>query len=198
METANRLSALREQHPNFNFLFNATINNLNWRELPSLAKYVHDKFQTNLDFNLLSGNPRDAVLRLPTQEELEQTIKGIFASYDNSPLEASRLKVCHDIILRTNAEGRQIIPCRAASIIAMVDANGDVRSCPLLPVLGNLRNESFQKIWQGQATKSQHKVISHGGCACNFDCLIVNSLNYYWKLPGLVLQQRLKDLMSKP
>jgi MoaA/NifB/PqqE/SkfB family radical SAM enzyme len=189
---------LREQYPNFNFLFNATINNLNWRELPSLAKYVHDKFQTNLDFNLLSGNPRDAVLRLPAHEELEQTIKGILASYDNSPLEASRLKVCRDILLRTNAEGRQIIPCRAASIIAMVDANGDVRSCPLLPVLGNLRNESFQKIWQGQTAKSQHKVISHGGCACNFDCLIVSSLSYYWKLPWLVLQRRLKDLMSNP
>jgi MoaA/NifB/PqqE/SkfB family radical SAM enzyme len=196
METADRFSTLRDKYSNFNFQFNATINSKNFVELPKLAKFVHDRFRTNLDFNLLSGNPRDPGLTLPPQNDLEKTVSGILASYGSSPLESSRLKVYQDIILRTNAEGRQIVPCRAASIIVMVDANGDVRSCPLLPVLGNLRNETFQNIWHGKTSKSQHKLISHGGCACNYDCLIVSSLSYYWKLPGLVLQQRLKDILS--
>ncbi len=198
METARRLAVMRGQYRNLSFLFNATINNVNWRELPELAKYVRDQFEANLDFNLLSGNPRDSAIALPGQKDLEWTVNGIAASYRTTTLEASRLKVCHDVILRTNAEGRQIIPCRGGSIIAMVDANGDVRSCPMLPVLGNLRHDSFRKIWRGSLAKTQHRMISRGGCSCNFDCLIVSSLNHYWKFPLLVLQQQLTNLLGKP
>lgn len=197
MTTAHRFAPMREQRRNFNFFFNATINNVNWRELPGLAKDVREKFQTHLDFNLLTGNPRDAALQLPTQAQIKQTIDGIYAARNNSPLLTSQLKICRDVILRTNAEGKQIIPCRAGSLLALVDANGDVRSCTVLPALGNLRQQSFQEIWNSFAARQQHKSIIHGECACNNDCYIVSSLNNYWKLPVLMLQQRLKTMLSK-
>lgn len=197
METARRLCVLREKNPHFNFYFNATINDVNWRELPELAMFVREQFHTHLDFNLLTGNPRDAVLQLPAQRELEQTVDGIYAARDSSPLLASWLKIYRDTVLRTNAEGRQIIPCRAGSLIATVYANGDVRACPLLPVLGNLREQSFQDIWHGNVARQQHKSVIHGDCACNNDCFLPGSLNHYWKLPLLMLRQLLIDRMSK-
>lgn len=196
MATAHRFCAIRERHRNFDFFFNATINDMNWRELPELAAHVRGKFNTYLDFNLLTGNPRDSALQLPSQAEIEQTIDGIYATRGSSPMLASQLKIFRDHILRTNAEERQVVPCRAGSLLALVDANGDVRSCTQLPVLGNLRRQSFREIWHSPAARQQHKSIIRGECFCNNDCMVINSLSNYWKLPVLMLKQRLKDISS--
>jgi MoaA/NifB/PqqE/SkfB family radical SAM enzyme len=197
MATADRFCTIRKLHQNFSFSFNATINDVNCRELPALARHVREKFQTYLDSNLLTGNPRDAEVQLPTQAEVAQTMGGIYASRDSSPMMTSQLEVFRSFILRTNAEGRQIVPCRAGSMIALVEANGDVRACTLLPVLGNLRKQSFREIWTSASARQQHKSVIRGDCTCNNDCFVVNSLNNYWKLPVLLVQQRLSKLWSK-
>jgi len=197
LSTASQLCEIRNRNQNFSFFFNSTINNLNWRELPELAKHVRDKFQTHLDFNLLTGTPRDVTIKLPTQEETTQAVDGIYAARHTSPLLSSQIRISRNYILRTNAEGRQIVPCRAGSLIAIVDANGDVRSCTLLPALGNLRKQSFSDIWQSSSAKRQHKWIVSGGCSCNNDCFVVNNLNNYWKLPFLMLRMELKSFFSK-
>jgi MoaA/NifB/PqqE/SkfB family radical SAM enzyme len=192
METGRRLSSLKEKNQHLDFYFNATINHINWRELPSLASYVRENFRTHLDFNILTGTPRDAVLQVPSLEDIAQTIDGIYTARGSSPLMDCWLQVYRDILLRTNAESRQIIPCRAGSLIAMVDANGDVRACSLHPALGNLREQSFSEIWHGTAAREQHKSIAQGDCACNNDCFLPCSLNHFWKLPFLMLRERMK------
>lgn len=195
MATAERLRAIRERRRNFSFFFNATINNVNWRELPDLARDVRDRFQTHLDFNLLSGNPRDAELQLPSLEEIRRTIDGIYAARETTPMLDCQLGIFRDLILQTLAEQRQVVPCRAGSLAALIDANGDVRSCPVLPVLGNLRRQSFQEIWHSAAARAQHQSIVRGDCTCANDCYVVNSLNNYWKLPVLMLRQRFKSAL---
>lgn len=197
MVTANELMAIRQQSRNFTFFFNATINSINCYELPGLAEYVQERFQTHLDFNLLTGTPRDETITLPTLEKTEQAVDGIYAARHASALLASQIRIGRNYILRTNAEGRQIVPCRAGSLIAVVDANGDVRSCTLLPVLGNLRDRSFSEIWQSPLARRQHKWIVSRGCSCNNDCFVVNNLNNYWKLPFLMLRQEFSRIFSK-
>lgn len=192
METAGRLAELRTAHANFSFFFNATISGLNWRELPELARFVREKFAANLDFNMLTGTPRDSAVQLPALVDLEKTVDQIYAARDNTPAQDNWFRVYKEINLRTNVEKRQVIPCRAGSLIALIDANGDVRACAQLPPLGNLRDQSIREIWSSAKARQQHQAIIRGGCACNNDCYIIYSLNYYWKAPLLMLKQRFK------
>lgn len=192
MATAQRLQPLVETFPNLAMTFNATINNLNWRELPDLARFVRDRFGAELQFNTLSGNPRDPALGLPAREDLKRTIDGIYAARQTSAVTTSFLNTYRDLILETIFEKRQVVPCRAGSLLCLVDANGDVRACPLLPPIGNVRDSSFLEIWHNEAARRQHRSIRRGSCVCSNDCFTGLSLVYYWKLPFLMLLQLIK------
>jgi len=194
IETGHRLTEMKKECSNLTLCFNATINSDNWQELPALAKFVRDTFHANLEFNILTGNPRDSGCKVPSRSELEQTIDAIYSVHNVSPLTLSHHQLYRDVVLKTNVEKRQIIPCRAGSLVGMVDANGDVRACSLFPPLGNLRTESFRNIWHSEAARQQYRSICKGACTCNNDCFIRISLMHYWKLPFYMLQKRFKSL----
>jgi len=194
IETAHRLTELKKENPRLTLCFNSTITGDNWQELPELAKFVRDTFQCNLEFNILTGNPRDTDCKIPSLSDLEQTIDAIYAVHDVTPLTLNHHQIYRDVVLNTNLEKRQIVPCRAGSLVCMVDANGDVRACSLLPPLGNLRVNSFQSIWHSETAKQQYRSICKGACSCNNDCFIRISLMHYWKLPFYMLQKLIKSL----
>jgi len=194
IETGHRLTELKKEYPRLTLCFNATITGDNWQELPALATFVRDTFQTNLEFNILTGNPRDTGCKVPSRSELEQTIDAIYAVHDVTPLTLSHHQFYRDVVLRTNLEKRQIVPCRAGSLVGMLDANGDVRACSLFPPLGNVRVNSFRSIWNSDKAKQQYRSICKGACTCNNDCFIRISLMHWWKLPFYILQKRFKSL----
>jgi MoaA/NifB/PqqE/SkfB family radical SAM enzyme len=194
IETGHRLTELKKLHPRMTLCFNATITGDNWQELPALATFIRDTFQTNLEFNILTGNPRDTSCKVPSRSELEQTIDAIYAVHNVASLTMSHHQIYRDVVLKTNIEKRQIVPCRAGSLVCMIDANGDVRACPLLSSLGNLRVDSFQSIWHSESAKLQYRSICKGECTCNNDCFIRISLMNNWKLPLYMLKKRFKSL----
>ena len=194
IETGLQLAELQKEYPHLTVCFNATINNDNWQELPELAKFVRDTFHCNLEFNILTGNPRDSDCKVPSLTELEQTIDAIYAVHDVTPLTMTHHHIYRDVVLRTNEEKRQVVPCRAGSLVCMVDANGDVRACSVLPPLGNLKVNSFRSIWNSEQALQQYRSICAGACTCNNDCFIRISLMNYWKLPFYMLKKQLKSL----
>lgn len=194
MQTGRMLNSLCANFPRLTLTFNATINTVNWRELPELADFIRREFRAELQFNIISGNPRDPSLTLPSRGELQQTIDGIYATRDIPPVTRSFLTTYRDAVLDTIfVKGKQTVPCKAGSLLCLVDANGDVRSCPLLPPLGNLRENSFPEIWNSRNALLQSRSIRHGGCSCTNDCFTGMSLLYYWKLPFSMLRQLLKS-----
>lgn len=197
METGRRLKTMSENFPRLSLSFNATISKVNWKELPSLAQFVLNNFHARLEFNIISGNPRDASLTAPGRRELEEVIDGLLMVGNRSPLRQLYNKVYREILLQTNFGTRQIIPCRAGSLACLIDANGDVRTCPMLPPLGNLRTSSFGDIWQGRQALEQFRSIIHGDCACNNDCFLRLSLMNYWKLPFFMLDKLLNISLLK-
>lgn len=198
MQTGRMLKSLSERTPRLALTFNATINTTNWQELPELAVFIRQEFQAELQFNIISGNPRDSSLTNPSRQELQQTIDGIYAARDVPPVTRSFLTTYRDAVLDTLFfKGRQSVPCKAGSLICLVDANGDVRSCPLLPPLGNLRENSFQEIWNSRKALSQTRSIREGACSCANDCFTGMSLLYYWKLPFSMLRQLLKTRIDQ-
>lgn len=121
-ETARRLKALSARFPRLSLSFNATINNRNWQELSSLARFLEQEFQARLEFNVISGSPRDPDLRPPAPGELEQTLDGLMRLAQASPLKRLYLEVYRELLLKANAGAPQSVPCRAGSLVCLVDA----------------------------------------------------------------------------
>jgi MoaA/NifB/PqqE/SkfB family radical SAM enzyme len=184
METGQLLHDLCSSQPKLSLTFNATISTLNRQELPELARFLRRKFQSELQFNIISGNPRDPSVTLPSRSELQQTIDEIYAARETAPVTAGFLNSYRDAVLGTIFDkGDMAVPCKAGSLLCLIDANGDVRSCPLLPPLGNLREKSFRDIWNSPDAMCQYTSIKRGACRCANDCFTGMSLLYYWKLP---------------
>jgi Fe-coproporphyrin III synthase len=187
--TARALQSLIPASPQLSLSFNCTINNNNWSELPALAQFVCDEFGTRLQFNVLAGTPRDSGFTVPGGEDLEATLRALQRVGRPSRLRRVYDDLYREVLLQANFHSRNVVPCRAGSLVSLIDANGDVRSCPMLPPLGNLTSASFQEIWQGPQAWQQFRSISLGACACNNDCFIRLSLMNNWKLPFLMLRQ---------
>src|SRR5205814_851398 len=49
--------------------------------------------------------------------------------------------------MRTLEQKRQVVPCKAGVLSAVVYANGDVSVCEMHTPLGNLRQKTFREMW---------------------------------------------------
>ena len=70
------------------------------------------------------------------------------------------------------------MPCTAGQNIAVLDANGDIRSCELRERLGNLRDYDcdWERFWSSQERTDEIASIERDGCWCTHVCFIHASL----------------------
>ena len=68
--------------------------------------------------------------------------------------------------LKAAERERQYVPCRAGVLTAVVHANGDVGVCEQRPPLGNLREQSFIKIWRSHLAGQIRRSIRAKECYC--------------------------------
>jgi hypothetical protein len=79
---------------------------------------------------------------------------------------------------RTAAEDRQVVPCRAGVLNAVVYSNGDVSVCENHPPLGNLRERSFPEIWNSAEAQSLRESIAARACHCTNEVFLWPSIVY--------------------
>lgn len=70
----------------------------------------------------------------------------------------------------------QVIPCEAGRILGVVEDNGDVKPCELLPPVGNLREGSFTEIWNSEEALEARRKIQAKECRCTHECNTFPSL----------------------
>jgi MoaA/NifB/PqqE/SkfB family radical SAM enzyme len=194
METADRLKQMMSQAQNLSVCFNATIHNGNYKELPDLATFVKNKFNMDLNCKILTGNPYDQNLIVPSHIELTRTLNGIYDTHHPRPLS---LNVFCRFRLRVLQEHRQIIPCQAGTVVGVILANGNIHLCDNLPSVGNLREASFEAIWNCTSAVDQLNSIRKGECYCNHDCFLGESLACYWKMPLFIVMERFHQLRKR-
>jgi len=68
--------------------------------------------------------------------------------------------------VRTIKEERQVVPCLAGRITAVVYANGDVGLCEIHKPVGNLREKSFPEIWNSPEANELRRAIAAKECYC--------------------------------
>ena len=70
----------------------------------------------------------------------------------------------------------QVVPCEAGRILGVVEDNGDVKPCELLPAVGNLREGTFEEIWSSAEAKEARQRIVNKQCKCTHECNTFPSL----------------------
>ncbi|HUV46570.1 MAG TPA: radical SAM protein [Candidatus Bathyarchaeia archaeon] len=180
VKTHRRLRLLKEKYKNLRIRQNATVFNLNYKNLYRLIGQAPKLFPDNYLFSLslLRGRPRDKDLKLPAVDKL----KKLFA-YKNKRLKGNRSwlsrlveKIVFRAQIKTLTIKKQIIPCQAGKLMAVILEDGRVAPCELLTPVGNIKKQSFNEIWQGKKMQDARKRISQGKCFCTQEGFLYLSL----------------------
>lgn len=81
--------------------------------------------------------------------------------------------VMHEQIEETFRTGAFISTCYAGEVFLVLDANGDVRPCEVLPaVIGNVREAGYDlgRIWRSRAALDARTTIVRTDCHCTYEC----------------------------
>jgi MoaA/NifB/PqqE/SkfB family radical SAM enzyme len=135
-------------------------------------------------FEVVRGEPADNSVKRPTIEQFDR-IAALSLKLNDAlfarryPQErATRLSYLQSVyqVQRKYLSAEQAalqggaisIPCQAGRRLAVIEPNGDVRLCELLPAVGNLREQGydFGTLWNGAPARKQRRWIATTGCAC--------------------------------
>ena len=134
---------------------------------------------------LLRGETWNLTMSLPTLVELRDIgpkISSILQRYDygRSSFSAKILRNFHsylwDTSLKILEQRTQVIPCLAGQTQLVVNGDGNVSSCEMLPPVGNIRDHRLPDIIQSDAYQAQVKMIKNKGCHCTHNCAMLDSI----------------------
>ena len=184
VQTYEQLRLLRSRFPNFTIGILTTLSGLNFDATQEIGDYVWQRLDVDWHtYELMRGETREPVRSLTAQEYaqiLPYILKAARRYSFGHGLQArvvGAVKRYHpQLVMRTLLEKRQILPCYAGRINAVVDARGNVSVCELMQPVGNLRQVDFdfQKLWFSEKAERQRALITSGGCYCTH-CIFQNT-----------------------
>jgi hypothetical protein len=80
--------------------------------------------------------------------------------------------------IKTAREKRQVVPCKAGVLSAVVYSNGDVSVCETHRPLGNIRDKSFNDIWHSEAAEQLRASIRAKDCYCTNEIFLWPSITF--------------------
>jgi hypothetical protein len=130
---------------------------------------------------IIRGDRKNPTLQGPSLRQYEDLYEYIRQLW--SPRETGRYGAIVEPMLqwakvRTIKEQRQVVPCKAGRISAVVYANGDVSVCEMHKPLGNLRERPFWEIWNSPAAGALRESIARKDCYCTTEVFMWSSITY--------------------
>ncbi len=183
----------------FPIKINTVITADNEHEILDLMREVrrHDP-----DFHsiiLLRGDPMKPETKLPSLERLRELGSEIFSiletyDYAQNAVSAHILRNYHkylwNVSLATLEAKRQVVPCLAGCSHMVVMGDGAVSSCEMLTPVGNINEQSWDKIMSSDIFKQQVADIRAGKCHCTHNCAMLDSILFNPKSFPHLLNQR--------
>ncbi len=182
LETYRRLSNLKKKYPNLHIGVNTVIMNLNQNNIGEIFSYVKNNLNVESHtFEIIRGCSRDSKVKAPSIEfyeknkELFKKIMKSYPYYKFNPLSvflrAAKLYY-HDLAYNTLKNEKQLIPCYAGNLSAVIDVEGNVYPCELYKKFGNLSdyNFDFKKLWFSKNANEIRKEIKNKACYCTHSC----------------------------
>ncbi len=181
METYRALSELQRRDPRLRIHAISTATRENMGEISELTRYLYENCPAMDHHNLalIRGDRKNPSLQGPTLDsyrELYQYVQSVWA-----PREEQRFGSIVEPMLQwakteTAVSQRQVVPCRAGRLSAVVYANGDVSFCESHPPIGNLRETSFTELWKSAGADALRASIDARACWCTNEVFLWPSI----------------------
>ncbi|MDX1394428.1 MAG: radical SAM protein [Gemmatimonadota bacterium] len=181
METYDALAELQNRDPRVRIHCISTATHINMDEIRKLTTYLYERCPQMDHHNLaiIRGDRKDPSLEGPALEKYEELYEYIQRLW--APREEGRYGSIVEPLLQwgkveTIKQKRQVVPCRAGKLSAVVYANGDVGVCEIHKPLGNLREKSFWEIWKSAEADALRKSIEAKECYCTTEVFMWSSI----------------------
>ena len=182
LETYKQLKELKKEYPKLHIGVNTVIINLNQDKIKEIFSYVKDNLDVEShSFEIMRGCSRDKKAKPPSlgfykknKEFFKDAMKS-YSYYKFSPasvlLRAAKLYY-HDISYEIMKQKKQLIPCYAGNISAVIDVQGNVYPCELYKKMGNLNDFdfNFKDLWFSENAKKVKEEIKNKCCYCSHSC----------------------------
>ena len=181
METYDALSKMQKCEPRLRIHAISTATSTNLDQIRQLTSYLVERCPAMDHHNLalIRGDRKNASLEGPALEEyrkLYQFVQAQWAKREEGRYGAVVEPMLQYAKTRTAREKRQVVPCRAGTLNAVVYANGDVSVCETHAPLGNLRQASFREIWASDEARTVRQSIAAGECYCTNEVFLWPSI----------------------
>ena len=182
MASYHQLMELKQIYPDLRVHVTTTISKYNYHQLPELIEVVKKKMPglNSHNFEFVRDKPDKLCQDLPTisqcqnfekiHRQLVKETKNHFNSWIKSKLANLVKNYKFHLLVEILRQKKQLITCDAGKTIGVIDWNGNVYLCELLPKVGNIRDGEFSQIWHSEKAKQQRKYISEKRCFCTHSC----------------------------
>ena len=183
MQTYDALAKIQERDPRLRIHCISTATDVNMDEIRRLTTYLYDRCPQMDHHNLaiIRGDRKNPTLKGPSLQQYEDLYEYIRRLW--APREEGRYGAIVEPMLQWNKvetikQERQVTPCRAGRLSAVVYANGDVGVCEIHKPIGNLRQKSFPEIWNSPEANALRDSIARKECYCTTEVFMWSSIVY--------------------
>lgn len=183
METYDALAKLQESEPRLRIHCISTATDRNMDEIQRLSTFLFERCPHMDHHNLaiIRGDRKDATLQGPQLRqygELYEYIRRLWAPREEGRYGASVEPMLQWTKIETIQRETQFVPCTAGVLAGVVYANGDVSVCEIHEPIGNLRENSFNEIWNSKEAKELRASIVRKECWCTTEIFMWPSIVY--------------------
>lgn len=183
MKTYDALAALQNQDNRLQIHSISTATADNMDEIRRLTTFLFDRCPQMAHHNLalIRGDRKNPSLQGPKLAEYQQLAEYVQRLW--APREQGRYGSIVEPLLqwakvKTAAERRQVIPCKAGVLSAVVYSNGDVSVCETHKPLGNIREQVFSEIWYSEKAQKLRASIRAKECYCTNEIFLWPSITF--------------------
>lgn len=203
VESLREIERLREKYNNIELVVNTTVSAVNYRDVDKMIEYFKKFDLTYHNFELLRGTPKEKNLSLPPVDKIKEVhSKAIKARNYYIYKEKSGLiekisvlgitKYSQTIKENVLDSGNLPFVCSAGRNIIVIEPNGDVKLCELLPSVGNLKDHNYdiEQLLRSERAGKLFETINECKCthACFINMSIANDKKTPFKVPFYYLK----------
>ena len=180
--------------------FGITVSDTNAKDMMEL--YVLSKAM-NLEFATAAVHNTYYFHKFDNKITRQDVLNGEFDKLIKDLLRSKRIKNWYRAYFNFGLKnyingGKRLLPCEAGTVLFYMDPFGEVRPCNGMEVsMGNIKDNSFEKIWNGEKAK---KIRNHVA-KCDKNCWMIGSVSpamkkYIWKPTIWVLKNKLRNSLG--
>ena len=183
METYEALAEIQKRDPRLRIHCISTATDRNMEQIKTLTTYLYERCPAMDHHNLaiIRGDRKNATLvgpALQKYEDLYEYIRRLWAPREVGRYGSSVEPMLQWAKVETVKQQKQVIPCAAGRLSAVVYANGDVSLCEIHKPIGNLRKNSFPEIWRSAEAQELRRSIAAKECFCTTEVFMWSSIVY--------------------